>query len=138
MSFVQKTLPLFVFLAVPFLALGCGGNKAGRDPEVEHRKNELGEIYEIYTQFAKRSGRPPKKFSDVNQKDLQASNPVGFKALQDNKYIVVWGVTSNDSGAVMAYEKDADKQGGWVLIADGTPKQMTAEELHQALPKANK
>jgi hypothetical protein len=38
---------------------------------------------------------------------------------------------------VVAYEKKAETEDGWVLLQDGSVKRMTAAEL-QAAPKANK
>jgi hypothetical protein len=58
---------------------------------------------------------------------------VGFQALQSGQYVAVWGVTADDSRTVLAYQKDATKQGGAVLMADGSVKNMSADELQAAL-----
>jgi hypothetical protein len=51
----------------------------------------------------------------------------------------VWGTilstAANASSAVLAYEKKAATEGGWVLMQDGKVKRMTASEF-QAAPKA--
>jgi len=113
--------------------VGCG--KKVQDPETARRNEELGEIYDSYQDFTKRKQRPPKHLSDFMQKDLEAINSLGMKALKDGRYVAVWGVDINgkDAGAVLAYEKDAPKQGGAVLMADGIVKNMSADELQTAL-----
>lgn len=135
MSSAPKTLTWLVLLVVAALAPGCGGNKADGDPEMARRKAELGQIYEVYSLYVKRSQRPPQQLSDLNQQDLQASYPSGLQALQKGDYVAVWGVNVGDkeSGTVLAYQKDAPKQGGVVLMADGAVKNMSADQLQAAL-----
>jgi hypothetical protein len=128
-----KIALLFVFSVVPFLAGGCGGDRSIGDPQEHRRKAELAEIYEIYTGYAKRNQRPPRQWSDLNQAEFQGVYPIGFQALQSGQYIAVWGVSGKDEGTVLAYEKDAPAKGGMVLMADGTVKTMSANELQAAL-----
>jgi hypothetical protein len=131
MSFAQRAPILFVLSALPLLALGCGKDKGGGDPETTRHNAVLAEIHDMYAQHIKSNQRPPKQLSDLQP--YQGNAPVGFKALQDRQYEVVWGVSSKDAQTVLAYEKDARKQGGAVLMADGTVKKMTADELEAAL-----
>jgi hypothetical protein len=124
---------IFGFLlvgAVPVLAAGCGG-QAAVDPKVHRSKAELGEFYEVYMTYAKNNQRPPKGASDLKQ--YQKLYPTGMQAVQKGDYVVVWGTPTGSSETVLAYEKDAPKQGGAVLMADGTIKQMSAEDLQSAL-----
>jgi hypothetical protein len=120
---------LFVLLTIPLLALGCG--KKAVEPETQRRNSELAEIYDSYTMYAKKNQRPPKQVSDL--KDYEGINPIGIQALKDGRYVAVWGVSSRDAGTVLAYEKDAPKQGGAVLMASGDIKNMSADELQAAL-----
>jgi hypothetical protein len=122
---------LIVLLA---LALGCGGKQAG-DPETLRKQSEMGEIYDSYLMFSKRNQRPPKQISELMQKEYQAVYSVGLSSLKNGQYVAVWGVDVNgkDGGTVLAYEKNAAKEGGAVLMANGTIKQMTADELQSAL-----
>jgi hypothetical protein len=131
MSFARKYSSVFIVWAASVLALGCGSSKPAADPEVQRRNSELAEIYESYMQVRKSNGRPPKQLSDL--KPFAGINPVGYQALQNGQYIAVWGVSASDAGAVIAYQKDAPKQGGAVLMADGSVKNMTADELQAAL-----
>jgi hypothetical protein len=134
MSFARKTLVLLALAALPFATLGCG-SKTADDPKTLTRRNELVEIYDMYTLYAKRNGRPPRNAADLTKKVDQAHS-AGYRALKNNDYVVTGGVDVNqDSGTVLAYEKDAPKQGGMVLMADGSIKTLSADELQAALKK---
>jgi hypothetical protein len=126
---------LLFFVVVLALVVGCGGGKDGGDPALQRKEAELGEIHEIYQEYMKiNNQRPPKQMSDLKQKQFEVVNPQGFGAMQRGQYVVVWGVDINkDSGAVLAYEKDAPKKGGVVLTASGKVKMMSAEDLQAAL-----
>jgi hypothetical protein len=64
--------------------------------------------------------------------------PLAEPAIRDGSVVYVWGATlSPGSTAVLAYEKKAEAEGGWVLLQDGTVKQMTADEFRGA-PRAKK
>jgi hypothetical protein len=134
MSLAKKCWAVLFFAAVPILAVGCGGGKDGGDPALQRKETDLAEIYEIYQTYMKNKQRPPKQLSDLKQRQFEVVNPQGFGAIQKGDYIVVWGVDINkDSGAVLAYEKDAPKKGGAVLMANGKVKTMSAEDLQAAL-----
>jgi hypothetical protein len=132
MSWMRRPAIVFVLGMAPVLALGCGSNKPAVDPEVQRRKSELAEIYDSYMQARKgNNGRPPKQLTDL--KPFSGIYPMGYQALQKGDYVAVWSVSASDSTTVLAYEKDAPKQGGAVLMADGSVKNMTADELQTAL-----
>jgi hypothetical protein len=57
-------------------------------------------------------------------------------AHKKGKYVVVWGVSGTEAGKVLAYEKEAPTKGGAAVMADGTVKTMTADELKAAVPQA--
>lgn len=85
--------------------------------------------------YVKINQAPPKQFSDIDQKPYSEASSLAFNGVKEGKYVVVWGVSGKDSGTVLAYEKDAPTQGGMVLMADGTIKKMSADELKAATPK---
>ncbi|HTK78257.1 MAG TPA: hypothetical protein VL371_23550, partial [Gemmataceae bacterium] len=58
---------------------------------------------------------------------------LALRALNSGKYVGVWGVSGKDSSTVLAYAKDAPAQGGAVLMADGSVKNMSAEEAQAAI-----
>jgi hypothetical protein len=55
----------------------------------------------------------------------------------NNEIVYQWGARIDPAGGetVLAYEKKAPSEGGWVLMQDGTVKQITADEF-KAAPKA--
>jgi hypothetical protein len=70
--------------------------------------------------------------SDLASRQYEGIYPGAVHSLKQGKYVVVWGVKDKDSGTVLAYEKDAPTKGGAVLMADGTVREMTADELKAA------
>lgn len=131
MSFLRVFLSTLGLVGLLVSPLGCGKGKSV-DPEVQRRTAELGEVYEMFTMYAKKNQRPPKQVADL--RPFQEIAPVGFQALKNGQYVAVWGVSPiQGSGEVLAYEKDAPKQGGTVLLADGSIKTMSADELQGAL-----
>jgi hypothetical protein len=129
MSALRIICGLLLFGGVPVLAAGCG--KAAEDPKVQRSIAELGEFYEVYMLYAKNNQRPPNGASDL--KEYQKLYPTGMQAVQKGDFVVVWATPTGSSGTVLAYKKDAPKQGGAVLMADGTIKTMSAEDLQAAL-----
>jgi hypothetical protein len=123
---------LFVLLALSPLALGCSGNKSN-DPEALRWQTELGQFHEVYTMFSKRNQRPPKQPSELI-KDYDAIYPEALRSVQNGQVTVLWGTAAGrGSTAVLAHEKDAPQQGGYVVLGDGTVKKMTAQELQAAI-----
>jgi hypothetical protein len=114
------------------VTVGCSKQAAEVDPEVQRRKSELSEVYEIYMQFIKTNQRPPKQLSELNRTEYEGMAPVGHQSLQKGEYIAVWGVNGKDAGTLLAYQKDVPTKGGAVLMADGTVKTMTADEFKAA------
>ncbi len=84
--------------------------------------------------YVKTNQQPPMKLSRPStRKTYSGLHPTAFNAVKEGKYVVVWGVSGKDSGTVLAYEKAAPEKGGAVLMADGTIKTMTADELKAAI-----
>jgi hypothetical protein len=63
--------------------------------------------------------------------------PTVYVGLLRDDIVYQWGagINSAGAGAVLAYEKKASTEGGWVLMQDGSLKEMTAAEFNAA-PKA--
>jgi hypothetical protein len=114
------------------VVLGCSKSD---DSTIPPEKAELAQIYEIYKLYIKKNQAPPKQFSDLNQKAYSEVSPLAFNGIKDGKYVVVWNVSDQSSGTVLAYEKDAPEKGGNVLMADGTVKTMNADDLKAAIKK---
>jgi hypothetical protein len=128
MPLAKKAGSLLLFMVLPVLAVGCGGSSSNLSPQ----HSALKEIHEMYGHFIKSQKKAPSQMSDLAKKQYEGSYPGAVAGLKQGKYVVIWGVNSKDSGTVLAYEKDAPTKGGAVLMADGTVKDMTAEELKAA------
>lgn len=117
------------FLAV--FVIGCGG-AGSPGPKTDLEQSELLAIHEMYMYFVKATDSAPKGVADL--KKYETLLPHGMRALQENKYIVNWGVKDKNPGTVLAYEKTAGKEGTAAVMADGAVKVLSAAEL-QAAPK---
>jgi hypothetical protein len=96
------------------------------------RTNDLKNIGLAYQNCLIQTGKAPAKAEDLapffdNDQKL-------VKALKDNEIIFVYGVSQNQmpkgtANTILAYEGQCPKQGGMVLMGDGTVRQMTAAEF---------
>jgi hypothetical protein len=74
---------------------------------------------------------------------LQNDFPLACRAIRSGDVIVEWGVQmpgegeKSDRQEIIAYEKKAPTEGGYVLLMNGNIKKMSAQEF-QAAPKATK
>ena len=123
----------------PWIA-GCGTKSSERDGGAvvanTMEQTALGEVGTLYRTFLDEAKRPPKNLKDLTK--YGPAFPFGFDWLSRGDLVTYWGVDLKDSetATVLAYEKKAPAQGGYVLMQDGkTVKMMTPEEF-KAAPKA--
>jgi hypothetical protein len=128
---------LLLILAAGFSYLvGCSSRPEGGG-RVPPAFNELQEVNDLLRRGASRD-RAPAKLEDLSR--FKGSYPRGYEAVQSGKIEVIWGTQlkgEEDVGkdeTVLAYEKDAPTQGGYVLLSAGTIKKMSAGEF-QSAPK---
>jgi hypothetical protein len=116
---------------VVVIIAGCGGKTSNSAPEA--RENlQLKEIYELYSMAMKKNQKPPNQLSDF--KEFSAIHATAMQSLRSGQFIVVWGTsTGKGDQSVLAYEKDAPQNGGPVLLADGTIKNMSGSDLQAAI-----
>lgn len=133
--------------AVCFCVLaGCGGgagNKGGGPATSGQsdtaRMNELKEISIAYIKHHREMKKAPKEALDLV---LFVSPPVQ-KNIGFGKYVIIADVPEADmtqpgkgaSETVLGYESDAPKSGGYVLMLDGSVKNVNAADF-QKLPRA--
>lgn len=86
-------------------------------------------------------GRGPKKAADLAK--FENGYPLGYQALQKGEVIVVWGATmagegdaNNAPANVVAYQKKVPDEGGWVLLQNGSVKELSAADFASA-PRAH-
>jgi hypothetical protein len=99
----------------------------------------LSDLAEFIKWSAKKRNRVPSQPSELAA--MEPSFPAAHLGVLNEQIVYQWGIGlstgSGASDAVLAYEKGADAKGGWVLLHDGTMKELTAAEF-QAAPKARK
>jgi uncharacterized protein (DUF2236 family) len=95
------------------------------------------EIAKVYQYFEYAKLPPPKKAEDF--RDYWDSMQGSFDRIQSGEIVVQYGIgraTGPGAGQqVLAYDKNAASAGGWVVLRDGTVKEMSAAEF-AAAPKA--
>ena len=126
-----------LFIVVGLLA-GC--NSAGRGGgSTEEGYTLLLEVNDLLRAAAGASGRPPTKVADLNPH--QANFPRAHAAIKSGAVVVLWGTPfkgegeASSSDPVVAYEQAVPTNGGYVLLAGGMVKKMSASEF-QSAPKA--
>ncbi|HEY2786612.1 MAG TPA: hypothetical protein VGJ05_16720 [Fimbriiglobus sp.] len=121
-------------------AIGCSGGNGGVGPETTPTESALQEVSDLIRSVSNTTGRPPARASDFNK--LESIYPNGVKAVKSGDVVVLWGAAVAGEGnlasageKIVAYEKNAPTQGGFVLFVNGKVKKMTSAEF-AAAPKA--
>lgn len=129
----MRTLRSAVVLAVAAFACGCGGDQL---KTADQGKADLEDFAQFLKTIAADGKKPPTSMREFEP--LEPMAPMASASLRNGKMVYVWGAGLSDGGsAVVAYEKQAETEGGWVLVQDGTVKKMSADEF-KAAPKAKK
>jgi hypothetical protein len=120
------------------LLAGCSSRSA---EQAAPEYGLLQEVNELLHASAGALGRPPAKLADLSKH--KAIFPRAYEAVQSGAVVVLWAAPLKGEGdagkdeAVVAYEKAAPTDGGYVLLSAGTVKKMSAAEF-TAAPKAGK
>src|SRR5438067_4453414 len=112
-----------VIAATLGLLAGCSSRHGDAPPAA---LGELQEVNELLHAAAGAAGRPPAKLADLDR--YQAMYPRAYGAVKSGDVVVLWGAPLKGEGdagkdeAVVAYEKAAPADGGYVLLSAGTVK----------------
>lgn len=126
---------LFLSLIALMVAAGCqSGKETGSEEST--RVNELHEIATVLRLYCGQHNRGPSRPADLAP--YEAGAPLGYPAVRSGEIVVVWGAMMPGEGetgtdAVIAFEKKTSSQGGYVLLHNGTVKEMTANEFSAAV-----
>ena len=129
-----------VVAAGAVLLAGCSSRSVPAG-DVATAPTSLLEANELLHAAVGPGGRPPARLADLDRH--KAIFPRGYEAIKTGEIVVVWGGKPKGEGevgkgeAVLAYEKAAPTDGGYVVLSAGTIKKMTAAEFNAA-PKAGK
>lgn len=127
-------------VAILGLVAGCSSKHSEGSPGAQESAL-LQEVGDLLRASAGAAGRPPARLADLN--NYQSMYPHAFDAIKSGDVVVLWGAPMKGEGetghdeAVVAYEKGAPTNGGFVLLSAGTVKKMSADEFKSA-PKAGK
>jgi hypothetical protein len=103
--------------------------------EERYERSELQQIWMMYRLYAKEKKRPPMKLADLRLYERVA--PAGAATVARGEFVVRWGTKlveeDQSSSIVVAYEKNAPQEGGFVLLANGKIQKMTASECQAAI-----
>jgi hypothetical protein len=125
---------LFAILAVAVGSLtGCTRSDSAV-PIDTGGKAALEDLGQMLKSIAEEGRKPPAKLTELET--FEPMIPVAGPALRSGEIVYIWGAAYAASGTqVVAYEKKAPAEGGFVLVQDGTVKSMSASEF-QSAPKA--
>jgi hypothetical protein len=142
---MNRQLPrVRVLLVILFVTatVGCGSDPSKRDPNVNYgpsNKDMLIDFGAMLKAYIKENKRAPSKVADFDRYAPAFSG--AEEGLRTKTVIYQWGqpisTDAKAAGTVLAYEKEAEASGGWVLMQDGNIKKMSADEF-KAAPKAGK
>jgi hypothetical protein len=117
------------------LAAGCGTAEPPKGTGTPSDKDGLDDLAVLLKEFAEQKKRPPAKAADVEP--VEPLHQAAYVGLVRGDVVYAWGAGLTGGSAVVAHEKQAETEGGWVLLQDGTVRAMTADEF-RAAPKAKK
>lgn len=114
--------------------VGCGGGGTPTAQTVTG-KDMMEDVRRMLTFAVEQKLKVPTKAAELDAVEPVA--PLAGPALRDGTVVYAWGTSLSGGSGVVAYEKKAEAEGGWVLLQDGTIKQMTADEF-KAAPRAKR
>ncbi len=126
----MNRIAILALMAVSLV--GCsGGGTAKVDDSL---KPALQDFAQFLESIAGDGVKPPKKMSEFIPNEPMA--PIASEYLQNGKLVYFWGAGLVKGGQrIIAYDKSVESSSGWVLLEDGTVKEMTSEAF-AAAPKA--
>ena len=113
------------------LLVGCSSHPPAGEMTAE--ATTLQELNDLLHSAAGRIGHPPAKLSDLDR--YQSMFHRAYWAVKSGDVVVLWGTPLKGEGEVkkdekvVAYQKNALTEGGYVLFTDGTVKKLTAGEF---------
>jgi hypothetical protein len=125
-------LRVVAVLIVVGLAAGC--TESSQVKSTDDQKAALAELGDMLKSLAEERQKPPSKLAELEP--VEPRIPVAGPAIRSGNIVYIWGAAyAAGSNQVVAYEKKAPTEGGYVLLQDATVKEMTSAEFSSA-PKA--
>ncbi len=131
-----RLVPLLVVASL-LQAAGCGGSAPEAPATLggPTAKQSLEDLARLLEHYQKERLPMPAGIADVEP--LEPIFRASYLGLVREEILYTWGLPllPGAGDKVLAYEKKAEAEGGWVLLQDGTVKRMSQAEL-AAPPKA--
>jgi hypothetical protein len=99
-------------------------------------------LREVYVNYGDQHEKAPSRLEDLLAYITFDSEGRAYGEVSNGELVLVWDLNflrmprETWGNTVLGYEKEVPTEGGSVLMADGTVRQMTAQEFEAAL-KAN-
>ena len=127
---MKKTL-FFLTVLLGLISLpGCGGTTGGVGPGMDPQEAVVKDVGDL---LRCGSGKHS-KLSDLFP--FETNFPKSFNSIKSGSVVIYWGGSMLGEGeagkgeeVIIAFEKDAESLGGWVLFTNGTVKKLTAAEF---------
>jgi len=117
-------------LACAIALTGCGDNKpvVGQKPTT---KNGLEELANTIRSIQDSQMKLPGSLAELTQ--YEPGLPAGYEMIKSGEIVYFWGAGIKSEGStIIAYEKSAPTEGGYVLLQDGSIKQVSSGEFSSA------
>jgi hypothetical protein len=131
---MRRAFIVFAVVLLPFLTVAqAPGQPASKPDDTAVQKNRLLTLYKAYQAYEVAKGKPANGIDDL------ALEPAVVKELKERFKFEELGMSLAQAEKddlpkmVMVYEKTAPKDGGLVLMYDGTVKTLTAKEVKKFL-----
>lgn len=134
--FVRRYPPIVAFLAS--MIIGCSSSEnPGVGTGGPTGKQALEDLAQLLKDFDQQKKKPPAAVAAVAP--VEPLYQAAYLGVVRGDIVYTWGapIDTKVTTTVIAYEKQTPAEGGYVLLQDGTVKQMTADEF-KAAPKAGK
>jgi hypothetical protein len=127
------------------LSAGCGTGAAVAEADKSTEAQGLRNLGAMYRVASESLSRPPKTIAELRKAEAQV--PGGFSDIGETNVAIYLGVplppasggpTDGASETVLAYDRMAPHQGGYVLRLDGSVKKLTAAEFKAARKAGSK
>ena len=115
---------------------GCGSStpaKPDRESFLPDVNDLLEDLKSLLTSAKEAKKSPPGSNADLQQ--YEATNPGATAAIAQGTIKYYYGQGLSGGNKIVAHGAKCESEGGWVLLQDGTVKQMSADEF-KAAPKA--
>jgi hypothetical protein len=128
---MSRTLWAVVAMAGIGLAAGCGDSKDTAGALAVEGKSALQEVADMLKLVSDEGKKPPARMADLES--VEGYLPTAGGKIRSGELVYLWGAGYVSGGTqVVAYEKKAPDEGGYVLLQDGTVKNMSATEFKSA------